>query len=169
MTVLFWGKPKKVRSKEKWAEHYGFEDGPTGGYEPNMSEEDKSKWKAKLTGTKLGYPQVEIRKSGTVIVVNLGKGFNYKQYRSENEDYTKFASRKEWIDAQEKRYPRLGRKWFEEKYDEDYFHKLKHPTEGIAVHISSAGPIQWTMDEYKEFVQAVEEAKQALEKLKGTT
>jgi hypothetical protein len=164
MSILFWGKPKKVMTKEQYAESYGFEDGPPGGYSSNMSEKDKDRWKAKLTGTKLGYPQVEIRKSGAVIIVNLGKGYNYKQYRAEDPNYIglDFES---WKDAQARKYPTLGRAWFDAQYSKEQFHHFQRPTEGLCVHIASAGPIIWSMKEYEEFVQAVQEAKEELEKL----
>lgn len=84
MPVLRWDKPKKVRTPEQNAAHYGFEDGPTGGYQPNMSDADAATWKAKETGMKSGFPQVEIRKSfksaQCLIIVNLGKGYKYKSY-----------------------------------------------------------------------------------------
>lgn len=84
MSVLNWDKPKKVRTPEQNAENYGFEDGPTGGYQPNMSDADAASWKAKETGMKTGFPQVEIRRTirGTMclIIVNLGKGYKYKHY-----------------------------------------------------------------------------------------
>lgn len=84
MPVLNWDKPKKVRTPQQNADHYGFEDGPTGGYQPNMSDADARSWKAKETGMKTGFPQVEIRKSFgatmCLIIVNLGKGYKYKYY-----------------------------------------------------------------------------------------
>ena len=58
--------------------------GPTGGYQPNMSDADAATWRAKETGMKSGFPQVEIRKSfksaQCLIIVNLGKGYKYKSY-----------------------------------------------------------------------------------------
>lgn len=85
MSVLMWDKPKKRLSTKDWKEAYGFDDGPAGGYQPNMSLEDQQRWKAKITGTKLGFPQVEIRKSfksvdavQMLIIVNLGDGYTYK-------------------------------------------------------------------------------------------
>lgn len=86
MGILMWDKPKKVKSKEEWANDGGFEDGPTGGYIPNMSDADQARWKAKLVGTKTGFPQVEIRKTTKgaqmLIIVNLGAGYNYKYYKA---------------------------------------------------------------------------------------
>lgn len=84
MSVLRWDKPKKIRTPQENAKNYGFEDGPTGGYQPNMSDADAASWKAKETGMKTGYPQVEIRKTFRdtmcLIIVNLGKGYKYKSY-----------------------------------------------------------------------------------------
>lgn len=86
--ILRWDVPKKVKTVEQWRESYGFDGGPAGGYMPNMSEADQLSWKAKITGKKLGYPQVEIRKTTergrqVAIIVNLGLGYNYKYYRAE--------------------------------------------------------------------------------------
>lgn len=88
MSVLSWDKPKRKLSVAKWRESYGFEDGPAGGYVPNMSDKDKRKWKAKLVGATTDHPQVEIRKSSKAVqltvIVSLGKGYNYKYYKVKN-------------------------------------------------------------------------------------
>lgn len=136
MAVLSWDKPKKKLAPKDWKKSYGFEDGPDGGYVPNMSAEDNAKWKAKITGTKLGFPQVEIRKqagqmSQMLIIVNLGKGYNYKTYRAEDAGP----------------------------------YMCGQPTKGINVHISLNGPAQLTFAEMAEMHLAVEEAKVALENL----
>ncbi len=139
MSILMWDKPKKVLSKKQWEESYGFEDGPTGGYISNMSQDDKSRWKAKVTGQKLGYPQVEIRKeagSQLLIIVNLGDGYNYKYYRAEQ----KSPPDKLW----------------------DFSHT---GTFGICVHMSLNGPAQLTLKEMGELNLAVEEAKAHLNTL----
>lgn len=84
--VLMWDKPQKVLSVADWKDSYGFEDGPTGGYVPNMSSEDAARWKAKLVGKTTTHPQVEIRKSKgstqLTVVVSLGTGYNYKYYKA---------------------------------------------------------------------------------------
>jgi hypothetical protein len=61
VVVIDWKKPKKARPQ---AEHnrYSFNDGPPGGYIPNMSDEAKARWKGKKIGGK--NPRVEIRKTG---------------------------------------------------------------------------------------------------------
>lgn len=85
MSILSWDKPAKLRSSEEHAAIYSSDGGPPGTYVPNMSEEDMGKWKAKLTGTKRGFPQIEIRKSFSnqmLIIVSLG-GYSYKYYTPE--------------------------------------------------------------------------------------
>lgn len=88
MNVLSWDKPKRKMNAAKWKDSYGFEDGPTGGYVPNMSDKDRRKWKAKLVGATTDHPQVEIRKSSKAVqltmIVSLGNGYNYKYYKAVN-------------------------------------------------------------------------------------
>lgn len=95
--VLEWNKPKKAQPVEDWKTQ-SFDGGPDGGFIPNMDDEDRYKWKAKLTGQKLGFPQVEIRKSTQggemVIIVNLGKGYNYKGYRAEPDRWSRSTANK---------------------------------------------------------------------------
>ena len=89
MSVL---KPKKVQSVEDWKKSYGFEDGPTGGYVPNMSEADELSWKAKLKYHTTPNPQVEIRKTFSngvqlLLIVNLGNGYTYKYYSPTGDEH----------------------------------------------------------------------------------
>lgn len=165
MTVLMWDKPKKKLSKEEWAESYGFEDGPTGGYLPNMSKEDKLRWKAKITGKKLGFPQVEIRKttengSQILLIINLGDGYNYKYYKAVNPEAKSYEEYNEQYgpSSRFKIYPT------QEELDKAYA-KDKNPTKGINVHISTNGPIQMSFDELNDMNCAIEEAKVALAEL----
>ncbi len=81
MGILSWNKPEKVMTTEQW-EDISADGAPPGVYVPNMSKEDQLKWKAKLTGKKFGYPQVEIRRNGMVLIVCLDKGYNYKTYKA---------------------------------------------------------------------------------------
>lgn len=78
---LHWDKIEKVQTTEQWAEN-GFEDGPRGGYVPNMNQTDMERWKAKLVGANTNTPQVEIRKSNNgvqlLMIVSLGEGYRYK-------------------------------------------------------------------------------------------
>lgn len=173
--VLRWDVPKKVMTSDQWAKNYGFDGGPTGGYQPNMSQADQDAWKAKITGKKLGYPQVEIRKSGIVIIVNLGAGYNYKHYRAEDERYA--GTYEDFIEKEAKRnfdrynsYAHMkefqtmegARKDAKRTYPRTHFEKYKNPLKGINVHIACAGPIQLTFEEFAEMNQAIEEAKLAL-------
>jgi hypothetical protein len=81
MTILMWNKPEKIMSVEDW-QAISADNVPLGVYQPNMSEDDKERWKAKLVGHKVGRPHVEIRKSakGTQIflLVSLGGGYKYR-------------------------------------------------------------------------------------------
>ena len=98
-----------------------------------------------------------------VVIVNTGAGYNYKQYRAEDESAG--TSEEEYLARKREKYPTLvargnydflhGRTW------ESY----KYPLRGINVHISTAGPIQWSFQELAELMQAVEEAREALEAL----
>ena len=75
-TVIDWNKPKKARPQ---AEHnrYSFNDGPPGGYIPNMDGAAMARWKGKKIGGK--NPRVEIRKTGRkgsqmLIIVSNAEG-----------------------------------------------------------------------------------------------
>jgi ribosome-associated translation inhibitor RaiA len=77
MTILNWDKPKKAMSTKKWKGIVA-DGAPPGVYTPNMSQEDRLKWKAQYTKGRI--PKVTIKKStinGTqvVIVVTLSGGF----------------------------------------------------------------------------------------------
>jgi len=79
MGLLSWEKPKKLRDSEEHAADHSADGAPPGAYVPNMSDEDRMKWKAKLVGHKAGFPQVEIRRDGCVIIVS-SRGYKYKHY-----------------------------------------------------------------------------------------
>ena len=178
--ILRWDKPKKVMTSQQWGEHYGFDGGPIGGYAPNMSEADQLSWKAKITGKRIGFPQVEIRKttergSQFVIIVNLGEGYNYKYYRAVNDEYIQYIDYQDYIIKEAtkyhikwpKNYPTMADAINFIKDDggtdgEARFWQSKYPTKGINVHMSTNGPIQMTFDEMQDMQKAIEEAKIAL-------
>lgn len=83
MGLLNFDKPKKVRSTKEHNEMFLADCEVDGTYVPNMSQKDRRKWKGKVTGTRLGFPQVEIRKDTFVTVVALN-GYNYKHYRTDS-------------------------------------------------------------------------------------
>jgi ribosome-associated translation inhibitor RaiA len=144
MGILMWDRPKKKMTKEEWAS-YGFEDGPTGGYQSNMSDSDKTRWKAKITGQKLGFPQVEIRKeagSQMTIIVNLGDGYNYKSYRAEIENLSLYPASQQW-----------------------YFVQRPHGTFGKQLHIALNGPAVMTLQDHEDMTQAISEARDHLNKM----
>src|SRR3954451_18558128 len=81
MTVLMWDKPEKVMTTEEW-QSISADSAPPGVYVPNMSDDDKQRWKAKLVGKRAGYPHVEIRKTDRgcvqiLLIVSLGGGYSY--------------------------------------------------------------------------------------------
>jgi hypothetical protein len=134
MPILEWNKPEKISTTQQWADNNGFEDGPRGGYVPNMAEEDKKKWKAKLVGKTTLFPQVEIRKSlggvNMTIIVSLGRGYNYKFYKATGHENINGSGAK---------------------------------TEGVNVHIALNGGAQLTFEQMAEMGLAVKEAKEKLE------
>lgn len=132
-----WDKPKRVMSKEDWAENQA-DGAPPGTFMPNMSAEDVAKWKAKLVGHKTSYPQVEIRKDSTVVILSL-KGYKYKYYDTrrsqENLDKIRQYDKKATYD-----------KW-------------------PLIHIASAGPMVMSFEDLDEFKQAIDEGIEFLRNL----
>lgn len=61
MSVLSFEKPAKLRSSSEHADKYQSDSGVPGTYVPNMSDEDKRRWKGKVCGG--SDPRVEIRKT----------------------------------------------------------------------------------------------------------
>lgn len=176
--ILRWDKPKKKLKTDEWRESYGFEDGPTGGYVPNMSDADAQSWKAKLVGHTKGRPQVEIRRqcgpSLMLIIVNLGTGYNYKGYVSDT-DLDVYTSGAEYDAARIAESEEQVRLHGRHHSMADYYRRnptsnddLKEmqdraSTRGINVHISMNGPAQLTFAEMEEMHQAVAEARLFLE------
>lgn len=142
MTMLNWNKPEKIRTKQEWEDHSGFCSGPTGGYVPNMSEQDRLSWKAKWVGKTTAHPQVEIRRgfggSQLLLIVSMGEGYTYKGYKPK--DPTKVQSS-------------AG--------------QYSYATHGVNVHLAANGGIQMTFDELNELHAVVQEARTALEALKN--
>jgi hypothetical protein len=141
MGVLIWEKPKKVESSEEWARNNNADGAPPGMYVSNMSEDDRLKWKAKIVGKTLGYPQVEIRKDSTVIVLSL-HGYKYKHYNTRQTD----ENIKKWAPSR----PNDVGRW---------------PTGSPVVHVASAGPLQLTMEEFTDMQCAFDEAFAVLHEL----
>lgn len=137
MNILYWDKPKPTMTTEEWKASYGFEDGPSGGYVPNMSSEDMDKWKAKLLGHTTDHPQIEIRKSFAMVqmlfIVSLGNGYNYKGCKHN-------AVKGDWRSGQY--------------------------TKGVNVHVAMNGGAQLTFEDINDLHAAVQEAKMVLEGLK---
>lgn len=155
MTILCWDKPKKIHSTAEWAD-ISFDGGPKGGYVPNMSEDDAQRWKAKLVGTKAGYPQVEIRKKFgsalATIIVSLGGGYNYKQYTVENQYHGKTIEE-------------YGSRYLNTQDDIDRLALMGSTTLGINVHMAMNGPAQMTFADMENLQLVVAEARAVLEAL----
>jgi hypothetical protein len=140
MSVLSWDKPEKVLSVDEWKSNHA--DGAyPGTWCPNMSPEDSKKWKAKLVGNTLGFPQVEIRRDGLVVIIST-KGYKYKHYntRQTPENIAKWKE---------------GEKLYGQSTD-DY---------KKTVHIASSGPQSFTIDELQELKAAMDEAIEFLNNL----
>lgn len=135
-----WDRPKPVMSKDDWGS-LSADGAPPGVYVPNMSDEDRARWKVRLLGHKTGFPQLEIRKDSTVIILSL-RGYKYKYYdtRQTPEKIAEAKANKYYPD------PDAPKGW---------------PT----VHIATAGPMQLSLEELDEFKLALEEGMQYLRDL----
>lgn len=132
MGILMWDRPKPVMSREE-REGYQADGAPPGTYMPNMSAEDVARWKAKLVGQKTGFPQVEIRKDSTVVILSL-RGYKYKYYDT-RQTPEKIAEAKA----------------------NKYYPDPSAPDGWATVHIASAGPMTLSLQELDEFKQAIDE------------
>lgn len=135
MTLLRWDKPSRAIPVAEW-KAISADDAPPGVYTPNMRPADAQSWKAKLTGTKSGRPQVEIRKSTAgmtqmLIIVGLD-GYDYKYYTREPK-----PDKPTWAHVS---------------------------TRGFNVHLSLNGPAQMTFYDVNNLHIAVHEAKEFLER-----
>ena len=84
--LLCFDKPKKVRSTEEHNKTYMSDSGIAGTYVPNMSEEDKNKWKAKHI--KGDDERIEIRKTmnGVQILIVVYKKERPVKWNANNRD-----------------------------------------------------------------------------------
>jgi len=80
MGIIMWDKPKKMMTEKTRQKRFQSDCDIPGTYFPNMSLEDRKRWKGKVVGKTTGSPQVEIRKNTFVIIVSLGGGYKYKYY-----------------------------------------------------------------------------------------
>lgn len=96
-----------------------------------MSDDDYNKWRAKVVGQKTGYPQVEIRHSGAVIIVSYA-GYKYKTYDTRPTEENLAKARRFDRDDDGSSWPK--------------------------VHIACAGPIQMTLSEFNDMNIAIGEA-----------
>jgi hypothetical protein len=141
--ILMWDKPTPVMTKEQ-RDSISADGAPPGCYVPNMSPTDRMRWKAKLVGTTKGFPQVEIRRDSTVVILSL-KGYKYNNYDT-------------------RQTPENEAKWLEYTTAR-YSHRATVEESRKCVHIATAGAMQMTLAEFGEFQQAVTEGFQVLNDL----
>lgn len=138
MTLLNFDKPKKV------AIEHGFEDGPTGGYMPQMSDADARRWKAKQFNIGKPNARIEIRKSFDAGVTGNGPTQVHIIVALDGWDYgKKFEKRGGGTDPKR-------------------FYKLLD-TSGLNVRMSMNGPLLMTFDTFNEIHDVIHEARQYLE------
>lgn len=133
--LLDFTKPKKVEIEA------GFEDGPIGGYVPQMSQSDARKWKAKHFNLGKENARIELRKS---FEANNGQG---------STQVTMFVALDGWDFASkhEHRSPKTP--------ESDWFHK---DTRGLNVRMSMNGPLLMTFEQFREIDEIVREAEDFL-------
>lgn len=134
--ILSFDKPKKIRSTEEHNKKYSSDSGIAGTYVPNMSKEDRLKWKAKHI--KGDDERIEIRKEfgGANALVVVYKNSFDPPYP----DFTYFDScRKEYDDQTEA------------------WHKRHNE-----IKFSTNGKIDASFKDFTELFQAITEAKMLL-------
>lgn len=69
MPIVNWQQPRQVRSPKEHADYFKSDTNIAGTYVPNMSEEDRLRWKGKKIGG--ADPRVELRKGyrGALVLV----------------------------------------------------------------------------------------------------
>jgi hypothetical protein len=138
--ILDFEKPKKIRSTEEHNEMHSSDSGVAGTFVPNMSEEDKNKWKGKHI--KGDDERVEIRK-------NLDSQLLVIVYKKPHQpDYPVFpefdgGSRSGYWEEANKQYSAQHRNW-----------EKRHQN----IRISMNGPCQLTLQDWADLQQAILEA-----------
>jgi len=134
-TLLDFTKPLKVTIDA------GFDGGPTGGYVPQMSEADATRWKSRHFNIGKENARIELRKTFTGI--NNGQG---------STNITIFVALDGWDYATkyEARTANVTGEWFHTD------------TRGLNVRMSMNGPALMTFEQFNEIAQIVAEAKKYL-------
>lgn len=132
MALLDFNPPAKVHIE------YGFDGGPTGGYMPQMSDDDANRWKAKKFNIGKENARIELRKTfkgvQLFMIVALDGWDLAKKF--------------------EKRAP---------EYDDQGNWMRHNDTRGLNVRMSMNGPLRMTFDVFSEINQIVQEARIYLE------
>ena len=143
--ILDFEKPKKVRSTEEHndlfsSDLFSSDSGVAGTFVPNMSEEDRYKWKAKhITGND---ERVEIRKTlgGSQVLIMVYKNPYHPPY-PEYPD-TKYTDSAYHVNLA--KYKEKQKEWYKRHED---------------IKLSMNGKVDMTFEEYGELREAIMEAK----------
>ena len=138
MTLLDFNPPAKVDIEA------GFDDGPTGGYVPQMSQADAHRWKAKKYNIGKDGARIELRKSFAGGV--SGRGPSSQVHIIVALDGWDYSKKHESRQAE----PKPGKYW-------------NLDTRGLNVRMSMNGPLLMTFDVFNEINQIVQEARDYLE------
>jgi hypothetical protein len=139
--LLDFTKPAKVKINA------GFEDGPIGGYVPQMGNADATRWKAKHFNLGKENARIELRKTFTGI--HNGQG---------STQVTMFVALDGWDLA--------GKNEFRKGLDPKGYYSTD--TCGLNVRMSMNGPLLLTFEQFSEINQIVNEAKQYLSEHKAS-
>lgn len=144
MGLLSFEIPKKIKTTEEHNNTYVADSAPPGVYVPNMSEEDRCKWKAKhIKGEN---ERIEIRKGigGVQLVIIVYKeSFKNGQVEPNEPNREDFNLWDEYWDARDK-----YNDWFKGWHDD--------------IKISMNGSLWLSNKEYKEMIQVIDEAKEIM-------
>lgn len=139
--ILNFEQPKRLRSTEKHNEMYSSDSGIAGTYVPNMSEEDKNKWKAKRIGGE--DERIEIRKTinGVQLLIVVHKHPYHPKQPKYPTDVRDAEMRTKFSEAGA--YAKTRAEWHKRHED---------------IQISMNGKLDMTYDQYVEMDTAIKEA-----------
>jgi hypothetical protein len=88
MGLITWNKPAKVRPTEEHNDRFSSDTGIPGTFVPNMSQEDRLKWKGKIVNRRKPSCHIEIRKSfpsgANLLIIVALKGYSANNGKDED-------------------------------------------------------------------------------------
>jgi hypothetical protein len=140
LEILSFEKPKKVRSTEEHNGLFSSDPGVAGTFVPNMSKEDKLKWKAKHIGG--NDERIEIRKTlgGSQVLIIVYK----EPYHPPYPEYPETLYTDSAYHVNMAKYKEKQKEWYKRHED---------------IAISMNGKVNITFEEYAEMREAITEAK----------